>query len=231
MANAYAYGHEVLFEDRRAAGRFLGMELQRRGVHAGAVLGLTRGGVPVAYEVAAVLGTPLDLVVVKKLRAPASGELAIGAVCADGTSVLHPETIRELDVTQEYVDSEFQVRLAEAQAAERSYRDHHIPLHLTGIPVVLVDDGIATGATMEAAIRSVRKRGPSRVVVAVPVGSNEACMELRHVSDEVICMATPRNFWAVGQFYRQFAPVPDDEVRSLLAQNRATYERWEVRRH
>jgi putative phosphoribosyl transferase len=141
-----------------------------------AVLGLVRGGIPVAFEVAKALRAPLDILAVKKLRAPISEELAIGAICADGARVLHQEILLELGVSKEYLDREVEVRLAEAQEAERLYRGPHPAIEVTGQSVVIVDDGIATGATMEAGVLSARQRGAKSILVATPVGSRQACL-------------------------------------------------------
>jgi predicted phosphoribosyltransferase len=167
----------------------------------------------------------MDILVVKKLRAPESEELAIGAICADGAKVLHPEMIEELGVSPQYIDREVQVRLAEAQEAERRYRGSAVPLDIAGGAVLIIDDGMATGATAEAAVLSARRRGASSVAIAVPVGSSEACDRLRRVADDVFCLMTPSDFWAVGQFYVHFAPVEDDDVRALLSGERSAETR------
>jgi len=219
MERTYAT-RDVWFEDRRDAGQALANALKDRQVKCYAVLGLNRGGVPVAFEVAEALQVPLDILAVKKLRAPISEELAIGAICADGARVLHSETLRDLGVSQEYLDREIEVRLAEAQEAERLYRGPHPALEVAGQSVVIVDDGIATGATMEAGVLSARQRGASFILVATPVGSRHACNALRVNADEVFCMTTPVDFWAVGQFYHHFPPVADEEVQRLLDENR-----------
>ncbi len=207
---------DVRFADRASAGRALGRALVQRGVRAAVVLGLTRGGVPVAYEVAQALSAPLDIVAVKKLRAPESEELAIGAVCADGTMFVREDVASELGVTDAYLARETQERLAAAQGAEQRCRGGHPPLEVSGGTVVVVDDGIATGATMEAAVRSVRRHGAARIIVAAPVSSQEAWAALRASADDVVCLATPRDFWAVGQFYDEFPQVTDEEVRRLV---------------
>lgn len=210
----------VTFEDRTAAGKALGDGMVSQGIEVSVVLGLTRGGVPVAVQVAAKLGLPMDIIVVKKLRAPISEELAIGAVCADGARVLREETIQQLGVASGYVAHETQVRLREAQQVERLYRGERAALDLSEASVAIVDDGMATGATMEAAVLSARRRGAKKVTVAVPVGSGQACDALQQVADEVFCLKTPPDFWAVGQFYRYFPQVSDEEVRRLLAESR-----------
>ena len=212
---------EVYFQDRHAAGRTLGAALVTRGVLADVVMGLTRGGVPVAFEVSAALGAQLDLIVVKKLGSPFSHELAIGAVCSDGTLVTRPDAVHEMGVPEDYLERETAERSREAKEAEDRYRGGFPALDLSGARVVVVDDGIATGATMEAAARSARKRGASRVIIAVPVSSEHAAQALPAVVDEFIALGTPAMFWAVGQFYEDFSPVEDELVRDLLARGRA----------
>jgi putative phosphoribosyl transferase len=212
----------VVFEDRREAGRALAAALQERGRSFSAVLGLTRGGVVVAAEVASALHIPLDIIVVKKLRSPVSEELAIGAVCGDGTHVLYRENIERLRVTEEYLERELRERAQEAREAEAAYRGVYPPLDLSDGAAVVVDDGVATGSTMEAAVLSARKRGARTVTVAVPVGAQEACQRLLGIADEVVCLHTPPEFWAVGQFYRDFLQVSDEEVRRVLEKARAS---------
>jgi putative phosphoribosyl transferase len=219
MERIYAT-RDVWFEDRQEAGRALADALRQKEVKCDVVLGLIRGGVPVAFEVAEALQVPLDILAVKKLRAPISEELAIGAICADGARVLHSETLRDLGVSKEYLDREIETRLAEAQEAERLYRGPHPALEIAGLSVMIVDDGIATGSTMEAGVLSARQRGASSILVATPVGSRHACNALLRSADEVFCMTTPVDFWAVGQFYHHFPPVADEEVQRLVDTNR-----------
>ena len=215
---------DTLFVDRRAAGKALGASLADLHVECSCVIGLTRGGVPVAFEVASELGVPLDIIVVKKLRAPESEELAIGAVCADGARVLHRGTIGLLGVSDEYIARETETRLQEAQESEAFFRQQYPALDLTGSSVVLVDDGVATGSTMEAAVVSARKRGARSVTVAVPVGSGRALRALEDVADQVLFVARPVDFWAVGQFYLHFPQVSDEEVLQFLEQSQRTTE-------
>lgn len=208
------------FSDRQAAGRMLGTMLAQRRVRASVVLGLTRGGVPIALEVARTLGVPMDVKVIKKLRAPISAELAIGAVSANGARIVHQEVVRESAASRQYLAEEVKTRLEEARQAEAAYRRGHPAVPLEDARVLLVDDGLATGSTMETAVLSVRRQGPERVMVGVPVGSGHACDNLGLVADEVFCLWTPQDFWAVGQFYKDFTPVSDDEVRWLLDEAR-----------
>lgn len=215
-------GRKSYFTDRHDAGRQLGAALVARKVHYSAILGLTRGGVPVAFEVARQLRAPLDILVVKKLRAPSSPELAIGAICADGTKVLHEEFIRELGVSQDHLEREVAERWEEARQADQRYRGGIPALAVANTDVLIVDDGIATGATMEAAVLWASTHGARRVGVAIPVGSREACFGLRAVAADVFCMTTPLDFWAVGQFYLHFEPVADQEVARLLRESHAS---------
>ncbi len=211
----------TLFLNRREAGRALGAKLASLGTSAGIVLGLTRGGVPVAYEVALALGARLDIIVVKKIGSPMTPELALGAVCSDGTIVRRTEAVRDLGVSDEYVQHEADARSAEARAAEERYRGGCGALDLTGARVIVVDDGIATGASMEAACLSARNRGASTVTVATPVSPPHAQDALARVADGFVSLLEPEEFWAVGQFYEDFSQVADDEVRSLLARARS----------
>jgi predicted phosphoribosyltransferase len=204
------------FADRASAGRALGQELAARGAAADIVLGLTRGGVPVALEVARALGAELDIIVVKKIGAPFSPELAIGAVCADGSVVTRSEAVEELGVPREYVQREIAALSLESREAEVRYRGGDQPLGLAGKRVVIVDDGVATGATMEAAIKSARGRGALSVIVAVPVASAYAVRTLEGVADGFVALDVPPDFYAVGQYYDDFSPVANEEVRACL---------------
>ena len=212
------------FADRRDAGRALARALLADGAAAWApgpvVLGLPRGGVVVAAEVAAALGAPLDVLVVRKLGLPGHAELAMGALAAAGGEV---ETVRTA-VAAEVDDAAFAAvrerELAELHRRERAYRAGRPPVPLAGRPVVLVDDGLATGATMRAAVSAVARQAPASVTVAVPVGSPRACAELAPSVDRVLCLQSPRPFSAVGQAYRDFAATPDDEVDAALAASR-----------
>ena len=211
------------FADRRAAGRALGERLSGSVRDDPVVLGLPRGGVVVAAEVAEVLGAPLDILVVRKLGLPWQPELAMGAIAAVGDVV---ETVRvdavlaAVDVPPPAFEEVRRRELDELRRREAAYRDGRPPVVLTDRSVVLVDDGLATGATMRAAVMAVRRQGPSAVTVAVPVGSPRACTELAADVDEVLCLVSPRSFRAVGQAYADFAETTDEDVRSALERHR-----------
>jgi len=209
-------GRDPLFRDRRDAGDALA---ERLAVYRGRdvlVLGIPRGGVVVAAQVARRLDAELDVVVARKLGSPVSAELAIGAVTANGGRFLNEEAMRELSVSEPYLTAVTAVQMTEAREREARFRGGRGPLQVAGRTVILVDDGLATGATMRAAVRSVRQRAPVRLVVAVPVGSREACAALRGEADEVVCLDEPEFFGAVGSFYREFEPTQDEEVQRLL---------------
>lgn len=212
---------DELFRDRVDAGRRLGERLMRyRGTPA-LVLGVPRGGVPVAAEVARMLEAELDVIVARKLGAPGYPELAIGAVTSNGGRYLNDQVLRELGVTDDYLRGITEAEMQEARAREHRFRRGRGALSVAGKNVIIVDDGLATGATIRAAARSVRMHDPARTIVAAPVGSPAACEGLRGEADEVICLYTPETFWAVGYYYVRFDPVPDDDVESLLDEFRA----------
>jgi predicted phosphoribosyltransferase len=212
-----------MFRDRAEAGDVLAGHL---GHYAGRddvlVLALPRGGVPVAARVASALGAPLDVFVVRKLGVPGHEELAMGAIASGGVQVVNEQVVGRLGLGE--VDLR---RVAEAEARElarreRSYREGRAPPDLSGRVVVLVDDGLATGSTMRAAVAAARRLGPARVVVAVPTAPASTCQRLRGEADEVVCATTPRPFRAVGYSYRSFPQTSDEEVRALL---RSAWER------
>ena len=180
------------------------------------VLGLPRGGVPVAYEVAQQLGLPLDVFVVRKLGVPGYEELAMGAIASGNVSVLNEDVMRALpdsDAILEMVTAQEKIEL---QRRETIYRQHRPAPDLRERVVILVDDGLATGATMRAAAAALRKQGVAKIVVAVPVGAPETCREMESEVDEIICVAMPASFHGVGQFYEDFSQTTDEEVRELL---------------
>ena len=186
------------------------------------VLGLPRGGVPVAAIVAGALGAPLDVFTVRKLGVPGYRELAMGAIASGGARVLDHALIASLDLPDIAVGRVIAEEERELARREQVFRAGRGPLAVAGRVAILVDDGLATGSTMRAAVQAIRDLGPSRVVVAVPVGSSEACRKLEQVADEVVCARIPRRFTAVGQWYRDFSETPDAEVTALLEAGAAT---------
>ena len=208
-----------LFENRRQAGELLA---RRLGAYAGrrdvVVLALPRGGVPVGAAVAEALGAPLDILLVRKLGVPGHEEYAMGAVADGGLCVLRPDVVEALGIAPELIESMVRGKLREIARRAKLYRAGRRALPLRGRVVVLVDDGLATGATMLAAVHVLRQREPARVVVAVPVAAADSCRAVRAEVDETICLATPVPFYSVGQWYEHFGQTSDDEVVALLDQ-------------
>ncbi len=215
-----------LYRDRTHAGECLAARLDAYRDTGALVLGIPRGGVPVAAAVARMLDADLDIVVARKLRSPGFPELAMGAVTANGGQFLNEDIIRELAVSSDYLQAEIAEQMADARRREERFRRGRAARDLIDRVVIVVDDGLATGATMRAAVRSVRSGQPARLVVAVPVGSTQACEALRQEADELICLRTPEDFWAVGAYYAHFEPVEDGEVADILhaAHQRTTPE-------
>ena len=210
----------MIFNDRRDAGRQLAARL--RASYAGQgrhviVLGLPRGGVPVAYEVARALHAPLDVFVVRKLGVPGHEELAMGALASGGVRVLNEEVLSYLGLDEKAIERVSRVEGAEIERRERLYRGDRPAPVIAGRTVIIVDDGLATGATMRAAVAALRRLGPARIVVAVPVGALETVAELEQQADELVCVTSPEPFWAVGTWYHDFSQTSDAEVRQLLA--------------
>jgi putative phosphoribosyl transferase len=208
----------VTFQDRGEAGRVLAGRLAAySGRTDVVVLGLARGGVPVAREIATALRTPVDVFVVRKLGVPRWRELAMGAVATGGCVVLNDNLIRELGITTEQLDATIATEVDELRRREKAYRGVRDSPDLTAKVVILVDDGIATGASMLAAVRAVRLSDPTRVVVAVPVAPRSVDRRLVGEADEIICAVTPQRFEAVGQVFGDFHQITDEEVREALA--------------
>jgi putative phosphoribosyl transferase len=204
------------FRDRTEAGKVLAERLRTYAGHEDVVvLALPRGGVPVAHEVAKALGAPLGLFVVRKVGVPGHEELAMGAIASGGVLVLDDRLIQALGLGADDVERAVEAELRELDRRETAYGSQDAP-DLAGKTVILVDDGLATGATMRAAALAVRKLGPARVVVAVPVAAAETCDEFSDVVDEIVCEVTPRPFGAVGLWYDDFSQTTDDEVRELV---------------
>jgi predicted phosphoribosyltransferase len=208
----------MLFRHRSGAGRLLADKLASYANRADViVLALPRGGVPVAYEVAQVLHAPLDVFLVRKLGMPGQEELAMGAIASGGTRVINEEVVNTLQIPEEVIDTVSVEEKRELTRRETDYRGGRPPPDVRGRTVILVDDGLATGSTMRAAVAALRQQGPARIVVAVPVGAPDTCAELEREADEVVCAQMPQPFYAVGVWYEDFTQTSDEEVRDLLA--------------
>lgn len=210
---------DLPYQNRIQAGRRLAEALKD---YAGRpdvlVLGLPRGGLPVAAEVARALGAELDLIVVRKLGTPGQEELAMGAIASGGAKVLNDELIRQLNISEKTIDKVAGEERKELQRREQAYRGDRPAPQVRDRQVILVDDGIATGATMRSAVKALKQLGPARLIVAVPVAPPDTVEALRSEADEVVCLATPEPFWGVGRWYEDFAQTTDDEVRQTLAE-------------
>ena len=205
------------FRDRHDAGVYLAGMLKHYARRPDAiVLALPRGGVPVAYEIARRLHLPMDIFLVRKLGVPIHEELAMGAIASGGVRVLNEEVIRKLQITEEMIEAAVQEQERELRRRELEYRGEREPLDLTEKTAILVDDGLATGASMRAAVRALQQHRAARVVVAVPVGAPETCRLFEQEVDEVVCGKTPENFSAVGAWYHDFTQTTDEEVCRLL---------------
>ena len=217
------------FPDRQAAGQYLAQELRE---YAGRpdtiVLALPRGGVPVGYEVARALRVPLDVFVVRKLGLPWHEELAMGAIASGGVRLMNDEVVAMSGVGREDIERVTAVERAELERRERRYRGDRPFPDLRGKTVILVDDGLATGSTMKAAVSALRQEEPAKIVVAVPVAAAETCEAFRNVADDIVCATTPEPFYAVGMWYDDFSQTSDDEVHELLDRAR-TPSRSEAR--
>jgi len=209
----------ALFRDRRDAGRQLAQELSsfahRQDV---IVLALPRGGVPVAYEVALALNAPMDIFIVRKLGVPGHEELAFGAIAPGAVRVLNEEIVRGFNIPEEAIELVAQRELLELERRERAYRGDQPALEIRDRIVILVDDGLATGASMRAAVAGVRAKDPERIVVAVPTAAPETCELFEAIVDEIVCATTPEPFFGVGRWYQDFSQTSDEEVRMYLEQ-------------
>jgi predicted phosphoribosyltransferase len=210
----------LLFYDRTDAGRRLAKLLKRRIRGPCIVLAIPRGGVVVGHEVAKELGCPLDVVISRKVGAPAQPELAVGAVAEDGAVFVDEEIAGLVGVSRDYVERRAREELWEVRRRAEEYRGGREMPDLSGKTVILVDDGLATGLTMMAAVHMARNKGAEKVVVAVPVSPPETVAKLRRHADEVICLETPTNFYAIGQFYERFDQLTDEETNSILRKSR-----------
>jgi predicted phosphoribosyltransferase len=211
--------YRKIFLDRTDAGQFLAEKLtdyaNRPDV---VVLALPRGGVPVAYEVACRLNAPLDVFVVRKLGVPGYEELAMGAIASGGVRVLNPDVLSYLLIHKAIIDQVTECEFSELTRRERLYRGNRPPVEVKGKTVIIVDDGLATGSTMRAAVKALRQKRPKKIIVAVPVGARETCDSFKHEVDIMaVCAITPEPFQAVGLWYQDFSQTTDEEVRDLLA--------------
>jgi putative phosphoribosyl transferase len=211
----------IRFRDRIEAGQLLGRELEARlhEIDDAIVLALPRGGVPVGAEVAKALGTPLDVFIVRKLGVPGHEELAMGAIASGGVRVLNRDVLDYARVTPQQLDAVAAREERELARREAEYRGNRPPLDVRERTVIIVDDGLATGSTMRAAVQALRAMEPKRVIVAVPVGVAQTCEEFRGIVDEIVCLRTPEPFEAVGLWYDDFTQTTDAEVHALLSRN------------
>ena len=206
----------VMFKDRKEAGRLLAKALSEYKDKNPVILAIPRGGVVVAYEVAKSLNAPLDLIIPRKISAPDQPELAIGAVTEDGTTILNQDILQYLRVPDDYIKAEVKRQEEEIKRRIQKYLGDKPRVPIKGKIVILIDDGVATGATIRAAIASIRKRKPALIVLAIPVGPIDTIEELRKDADRVICLMTPEPFFAIGQFYENFEQTSDEEVIQIL---------------
>ncbi|MDP9203170.1 MAG: phosphoribosyltransferase [Gemmatimonadota bacterium] len=210
-----------LFQDRVDAGRHLATALSKYADQPDLlILALPRGGVPVAFEVARALHAPLDVFLVRKLGFPGHEEFAMGALASGGVRILDGEVLRMFNVPLDVIERVTEIELRELERREKQYRDDRPPPDVEGHTVILIDDGLATGSTMRAAVAALRKEGAKKIVVAVPVAPPETCEALREEVDDIVCAVTPDPFRAVGLWYADFSQTTDEEVRELLARAR-----------
>ena len=209
-----------LFRDRSEAGRLLAAQLTEYADRPDVlVLALPRGGVPVGYEVASALHVPMDVFIVRKLGVPGHEEFAMGAVATGGVRVVNDQVVRALGIPDYVIEAVAAWEQQELERRERLYRGDRPPPDVRGKTVILVDDGLATGSTMLAAVQALRRQGPARIVVAVPVASPDTCELLKAEVHKVVCAVTPEPFYAVGLWYQDFSHTTDEEVRELLARS------------
>lgn len=207
----------MIYRNRSEAGKILGAHLSDYADRDDViVLALPRGGVPVAFEVAKILKSPIDILLVRKIGVPGHEELAMGAISTGGVRVLNDEVVEYWRIPETVIDSVAEEELHELERREREYRGDRPEPEVHGKVVILIDDGLATGSTMRAAVASLRRQNPARIVVAVPVSAPQTCDEYRMGADEIICVITPEAFYGVGQWYEDFSQTTDQEVRDLL---------------
>ena len=215
------------FRDRLQAGRLLAQQLQSTYAHRFdlIVLGLPRGGVPVAYEIAKVLHAPLDICLVRKLGVPGHQELAMGAIALGGTKVVNQDLVRSMRISQTALAQITAREQRELERRDRLYRGSRPLPDLSDRTVIVVDDGIATGSTLKAALFNIKQQQPKQIVVAIPLAPPDVCQELKREVDEVVCLLTPQWLHSISLWYEDFSPTTDEQVRNLLAQNVAWLER------
>ncbi len=207
----------MIFSNREEAGKILGVKVKEKGYGKDSlVLGIPRGGVVVAKEVAKILKCELDIIIPRKLRSPFNPELAFGAISDDESLVIDESLVSLLNISQEFIEQEKKTQLEEIKRRRKKYNMDKLLPDMKGKTVILVDDGIATGATMKAGVISVKKKKPEKIIVAIPVASPQSVEELKEITDEVICLYAPAYFAAVGQFYTEFSQTSDDEVIEIL---------------
>jgi len=207
----------MIFSNREEAGKILGAKVKEKGYGKDSlVLGIPRGGVVVAKEVAKILKCELDIIIPRKLRSPFNPELAFGAISDDDSLVIDESLVSLLNISQEFIEQEKKTQLEEIKRRRKKYNMDKLLPDMKGKTVILVDDGIATGATMKAGVISVKKKKPEKIIVAIPVASPQSVEELKEITDEVICLYAPAYFAAVGQFYTEFSQTSDDEVIEIL---------------
>jgi len=207
----------MIFKDRKSAGRKLAKELKDyKGRKDCIVIALPRGGVVLGVEVSQYLNLPLDLVVPRKIGAPGNSEYAIGAITEDGERIINEPEVKNLGISKEFLEKEIKKEMKEAQRRIKLYRGKSEKNNLSNKTVILVDDGIATGLTMKAAIKSVKKKGAKKIIIAVPVSARDSIREISNTVDNVVCLHAPAFFGAVGVFYRQFSQVEDEEVIQMM---------------
>lgn len=212
----------MIFKNRKQAGEQLARRLVKYKGKKTVVLAIPRGGVVVGAEVARVLGCPLDVIVTRKIGAPGNPEFAIGAIGPYDQIFLNQEIIARYNIPKEYLNAEIGRQGLEMERRERAYRESRQPLGLKGKTVILVDDGIATGANVRVAVKSVKCQRPKKLILAVPVGPKETIEELKEEVDELVCLSTPSDFYAVGQFYQEFGQTSDEEVIEILRKSSKT---------
>lgn len=213
----------MIFENRREAGKRLATLLRAySGRPDVLVLGLPRGGVPVAYEVARALGAPLDIFVVRKLGVPGQEELAFGAIATGGVRILNPYVVEQAGITDEEVEAITAAELKELARREHAFRGERPVPQIRGRTVILIDDGLATGATMRAAVVALRQQQPAQIVAGVPAASPDTCAAIREQVDELVCAITPEPFHSVGSWYEDFSQTTDEEVHDLLTRTAHT---------